>query len=157
MFEESIGAGYPADRVQGAKQAGPFATFEGLDDFVEHPYKDGIALLGDAAATSDQTWGQGLSLTVRDARFLRDELLATDDWDAAGHAYAEKHDANYEAIREAEHWFTTVFMDPRPEAMAIRAKVLPMMMADPTIVPDTTMIGPEHAPVTDEQRQALIV
>jgi 2-polyprenyl-6-methoxyphenol hydroxylase-like FAD-dependent oxidoreductase len=155
MFEESTKTGFPADRLAGAKQAGPLATFEGLDDYVDHPYKDGFALVGDAAATSDQTWGQGLSLTLRDARGLRDELLANDDWDAAGHAYADRHDSYYGALREAEHWMTTLMMDPGEEATAIRMRVLPMMMTNPDIVPETTLSGPEHAPMTDEQRQAL--
>lgn len=156
FIEEAIRTGYPADRLAGMKQAGPLATFEGLDDFVDHPYRDGIALVGDAAATTDQTWGQGLSLTLRDARGLWDELLATDDWDAAGHAYAEKHDSYYQALREAEHWLTTVMMDRSESANAIRMRVLPQIMTNPDILPDTVVSGPEFAPVTDYQRQLLI-
>lgn len=46
-------------------------------------------LIGDAAASSDPSWGQGLGLTVRDVRVLRDHLLSRENWDEAGHAYAQ--------------------------------------------------------------------
>ena len=75
--------------------AGPLATFNGADTWVEHPYSNGIALIGDAAATSDPTWGQGMSLTLLDARVLRDALLADDDWNKAADGYAVEHDRYY--------------------------------------------------------------
>lgn len=37
-------------------------------------------------------------LTLRDVRVLRDCLLATDDWHAAAHAYAQQHDRYYGAL-----------------------------------------------------------
>jgi 2-polyprenyl-6-methoxyphenol hydroxylase-like FAD-dependent oxidoreductase len=58
----------------------------------------GVVLVGDASATSDPSWGCGLSLTLRDVRVLRDCLLATDDWHAAAHAYAQRHDRYYGAL-----------------------------------------------------------
>jgi menaquinone-9 beta-reductase len=49
---------------------GPLASFDVSDTWVEHPYRDGVALLGDAAATTDPTYGQGLlSLYAVRARF----------------------------------------------------------------------------------------
>src|SRR5262245_16187019 len=92
FIEESVRAGIPAAFYATAKAIGPLATFEGANTWVEHPYRAGVALVGDAAATNDPTWGQGLSCTVRDVRVLRDQLLHHNDWDAAGHAYAEEHD-----------------------------------------------------------------
>jgi len=52
---------------------------------MNHPYRDGVALLGDAASTSDPTFGQGLSLALRDARVLRDQLLANSDGATPSH------------------------------------------------------------------------
>src|SRR5215470_3560208 len=46
-----------------AKPIGPLATFSAAHTWVDHPYRDGVALLGDSAVSSDPTWGQGLSLT----------------------------------------------------------------------------------------------
>jgi menaquinone-9 beta-reductase len=73
--------GIAGDYFSNARQPGPLATFEGADHWVEHPYQDCVALLGDAAASNDPTWGQGLSLALRGARTLRDALLGSEDWD----------------------------------------------------------------------------
>ena len=108
-----------------------------------HPYRDGIALVGDAAATSDPTWGQGMSVTLRDLRLLRDELLATEDWDRAGHAYAERHDEFHRHVHTADGWYTDLFLDVGPEADALRARALPLILTDPTRIPDTPLGGPE--------------
>ncbi len=127
----------------GARAIGPLASFRCGDFWVDHPYKDGIALIGDAAATSDPAFGQGLSLTVRDVRVLRDHLLETDDWDAAGHAYAAEHDAYFGVMRKVEDWFRTLFLAQGPEADGKRARALPLIAEDLTRVPDHLFSGPE--------------
>jgi 2-polyprenyl-6-methoxyphenol hydroxylase-like FAD-dependent oxidoreductase len=117
--------------------------FSGADSWVKHPYRDGVALVGDAAATSDPTWGQGMSLTLRDVRLLRDALSASDDWDAAGHAYAEAHDAGYDVVHRVEGWYTDFFMEPGPDADQRRERALPFIAADPMRIPDVPFGGPE--------------
>jgi 2-polyprenyl-6-methoxyphenol hydroxylase-like FAD-dependent oxidoreductase len=105
----------------GAKAAGPLATFDGDEAWVEHPYQAGVALIGDAAAASDPTWGQGLSLTLRDARVLRDQLLGTEDWETAGHAYAREHDRYTEVNRAVNLWFSELYLETglRPTPVAL--------------------------------------
>jgi menaquinone-9 beta-reductase len=152
FLQECARSGFPAGVFDGARQAGPLATFDGADSWVEHPYANGIALIGDAAATSDPTWGQGLSLTLRDARTLRDALLADEDWDAAGHAYAAAHDRYYSAVRTTNGWFTQVWLEPGPDAEALRARVLPQLETDPFLLPDTMVAGPDLAPPTEDHR-----
>src|SRR5207249_4697756 len=66
FVDESVRAGVERALYAAARPAGPLALFEGADAWVDHPYRDGVALVGDAAATSDPTWGQGISLTLRD-------------------------------------------------------------------------------------------
>ena len=152
FLQECTRSGLTPGLLDGARQAGPLATFEGGDSWVDQVYKDGIALIGDAAATSDPTWGQGLSLTLRDARVLRDALLTEHDWDAAGHAYAAAHRRYYEGVRTAVSWFTRVFLEPGPEADALRDRVLPQLATDPAFLPDTLVTGPDLAPPTEEHR-----
>jgi 2-polyprenyl-6-methoxyphenol hydroxylase-like FAD-dependent oxidoreductase len=125
------------------KAAGPLATFDGTDTWVEHPYRDGVVLVGDAAAASDPSYGQGLSLTVRDVRVLRDSLLSHTDWDAAGHAYAEAHDDYYGALHKGTGWFRNVFYETGPEADARRARAFPLFVQDPGRIPDILVSGPE--------------
>jgi menaquinone-9 beta-reductase len=155
FLEECTRSGLAAGVLDGARQGGPLATFDGADSWVAHPYKAGVALVGDAAATTDPTWGQGLSLTLRDVRVLRDALLAHGDWDAAGHAYAATHDGYYEKVRTTNSWFTWIFLKPGPEADALRARVLPELASDPLFLPDTMVAGPDLAPPTEEHRARI--
>jgi hypothetical protein len=56
--------GVPEWWFAGAESIGPLAEFEGADRWVESLTNNGIVLIGDAAASSDQSWGCGLSLTL---------------------------------------------------------------------------------------------
>jgi hypothetical protein len=60
---------------------------------------------------------QGLSLTVRSVRVLRDHLLANDDWDAAGCAYVAAQDRDYGVIHRATEWAGQILYERGPEAM----------------------------------------
>lgn len=141
--EHAEAIGCPAEPLRAAKPAGPLASFEGADSWVDHPYRDGVALVGDAAATSDPTWGQGMSLALRDVRVLRDCLLAEPNWDKAGHAYAEQHDWHYGVQHQVDGWFADLFMDLGPEADARRAQALPRIAMDPLWIADCPTSGPE--------------
>jgi 2-polyprenyl-6-methoxyphenol hydroxylase-like FAD-dependent oxidoreductase len=143
FIEESIRSGAPAEWYAGAKAVGPLATFDGADTWVEHPYKEGLVLIGDAAASSDPAWGQGLSLTVRDVRELRDQLLSHENWDEAGRAYAEAHDRHYGVIHTVDNWVSQMFFETGPEGEARRARALPLIAQDPTRAPDHVVGGPE--------------
>ncbi|MGH7899577.1 MAG: FAD-dependent oxidoreductase, partial [Candidatus Binatia bacterium] len=152
--QHAVAIGFPAEILEAAKPAGPLATFDGADSWVRHPYKEGVALVGDAASTSDPTWGQGMSLTLRDARVLRDCLLAENDWDKAGHAYAEEHDRYYGVQHEADGWYQELFMQPGAEADARRERALPLIVGDPARMVDCPHSGPE-APHDEQARKRL--
>ena len=139
-FHKAAGEAIPFGEAQ---PAGPLASFECVDVWVEHPYRDGVALLGDSAASNDPSWGQGLSLSFRDARVLSDELLANDDWNAAGNSYASRHDDHYGVVSKVSGWFYDVFQRLGPKAEARRARVLPLFAQDPTRLPDTLFSGPD--------------
>jgi 2-polyprenyl-6-methoxyphenol hydroxylase-like FAD-dependent oxidoreductase len=149
FIEESIESGVPAEYYENATQAGPLATFPCIYEWVEHPYRDGIALVGDSATTSDQTWGQGLSLTVGAARRLRDALVENDDWHEAGHAFANEVSAMWTPLRTLEYWFTEMFMGASEEANALRARALPLLATDP----DHFNSGPDVSPIDEAARR----
>jgi menaquinone-9 beta-reductase len=134
-----------------AEDIGPLASFEGGDFWVEHPYRKGVALLGDAAGTSDPSFGQGMSLSLRAARTLRDALLSNSDWEAAGNDYAKQQDVNFRRCTTAASWFRAVFQEQTPEAATRRARALPRIVEDPTRVPDHLFSGPE-LPLDDSVR-----
>ncbi len=137
--------------LSGAECIGPLASFETDDFWVEHPYRNGVALIGDAAATSDPTHGQGMAISLRDARVLRDHLLASPDWDRAGHAYASEHDAYFAICHTAGVWQRQVFQEQTPEARLRRQKAMPLIAEDPTRVPDYLFSGPD-LPMDDSVR-----
>ena len=143
FIDECIRCGFPADFFAGTEAIGPLASFNGADTWVAQPYGAGIALVGDAAAASDPCWGQGLSLTLRDIRVLRDFLLADEDWDRAGRAYAREHDRYFRALNTWEDWFTSFFYDRGEQADALRARAMPLIAEDPTRVPDYLASGPD--------------
>ena len=145
FIEQSMRTGVPAEYFAEAKAAGPLATFSGAHTWVECPYQRGVALIGDAAATSDPTHGQGLSKAVRDARVLRDKLLADEDWDEAGRAYAEEHDRYYGTNRTIESWTTQLLFETGTEADARRAKALPTWPSDSTRQLEPFYSGPDQA------------
>ena len=68
------------------------------------------------------------------------------DWDVAGHAYAAAHRGYYEKVRTAVSWFTLVFLQPGPEADAVRDRVMPQLESDAFFLPDTLITGPDLAP-----------
>jgi len=153
-IEESIETGISGEHFRGAKPAGPLASFECADTWTDHPYKSGIALVGDAAAANDPSLGEGLSLTLRDVRVLRDHLLANDDWEAAGHAYAREHDWHYGVIHDVIRWLCTLILHQGPQADALRARALPRIAMDLTRIPDHQFSGPD-LPFDDSVRKRL--
>jgi 2-polyprenyl-6-methoxyphenol hydroxylase-like FAD-dependent oxidoreductase len=146
-------SGVPQVWFEGVEVDGPLATFEGADSWVEHPYRDGVVLIGDAAAASDPAWGSGLSLTLRDVRVLRDLLLSTDDWQAAADAYAAEHGRYYRSLHAFEDWMTQVMYGLGPEADRIRACALPQLAAGQG--PDIVAAGPDR-PANENDRRTFL-
>ena len=143
FVEDSVMAGTPADWYAQARPIGPLATFDGTDTWVDHPYRDGVLLLGDAAASNDPSHGQGQSLTVRDVRVLRDVLVDREDWDKAGHAYAEEHDRHYGVIHQFTGWISELFFQIGPAADERRARAFPLLAGDASRMPDVLISGPD--------------
>lgn len=129
--------------LAGAECIGPLASFDANDSWVKHPYQNGVALIGDAAATSDPSAGQGMAISFRDARVLRDHLLASPDWDRAADVYASEHDDYFATCHTATVWQRQVFQEQTPEARLRRQKAMPLIAEDPTRVPDYLFSGPD--------------
>jgi len=70
-------------------------------------------------------------------------LCATDNWDAAAHAYAAEHDSYYAVARKVEQWFRSLFLEQGPDADSRRARALPLIAEDQMRVPDHFLSGPD--------------
>jgi 2-polyprenyl-6-methoxyphenol hydroxylase-like FAD-dependent oxidoreductase len=147
--------GAPAEWYDGISVAGPLAEFEGADSWVSSPGKPGLALIGDAAAATDPSWGNGLSKTLVDVETLAKHLTATDDWNTAVQRYAAEHDDYSGKLRNILGWMTELVWSGGPEADARRERVFPAMQKDPTGYPDPIGMGP-FGP-SDENARRLIL
>jgi 2-polyprenyl-6-methoxyphenol hydroxylase-like FAD-dependent oxidoreductase len=132
-----------ANAFADAKPIGPLASFRCGDFWVDHPYKNGVALLGDAASTSDPAFGQGLSTTLRDVRVLSDHLKAADNWNTAADAYATEHDRYSAVVRKVTGWFRGLFLEQGIDADKRRERALPLLAEDGSRAPDHLFSGPD--------------
>jgi menaquinone-9 beta-reductase len=139
----SIASGAPAKWYEGASAAGPLASYDGTDSWVNHPHRAGLVLIGDAAASNDPSFGCGMSLTLRDVRVLADKLLASDDWSEAADSYAEEHDRHYGVIHRLTGWARALFFHPSLVSAAARDSALRRLLADRTRGLDIVGIGPD--------------
>ena len=154
FVDECVKTGIPRETYAGARPIGPLASFDMTETWVEHPYRAGVALLGDAAGSSDPTWGQGLSLTLRDVRVLSDSLLATDDWDRVGHEYADARDRYFKRVITVADWFFDLFFARGSEADRRRKRALPLLASEPARVPDHFFSGLD-LPCDEQVRRRL--
>ena len=132
-----------AEAYASVESIGPLASFDVSESWVTHPYRDGVALLGDAAATSDPTFGQGMATALRSVRVLSEALLSSSDWDQAGNDYALEHDRSFQNTHRVCGWMRTLMQDPGPESSALRQKAMPKIVEDGTRVPDHVLSGPD--------------
>jgi 2-polyprenyl-6-methoxyphenol hydroxylase-like FAD-dependent oxidoreductase len=144
-----ISCGVAREWLDKSAPSGPLAEFEGADVWVKHPYLDGVVLIGDAAAASDPSWGSGLSLTLKDVRTLRDQLLAYEDWEVAAQAYAVEHDRYYEILHRIEAWYTQLFYDIGRDADERRERAF---SRDRQNIPDILGLGPD-SPCDEQARR----
>lgn len=150
---EALRSGVPPEYFEGARATGPLASFITADHWVENPYRDGVVLVGDAAGASDPIWGQGLSLTCRDARVLTDCLRESQDWAAACRAYADAHDRYFQILREADDCMRQILVDRGSEADARRARALPRVAQGIAQLPDQGFCGPDIRFDEDDRRR----
>ncbi len=146
--------GAPAGWLEGVVLAEPLADFEGANQWVEHPHRDGIVLVGDAAATLDPSFGSGLSKVLLDVERLLEALGSTDDRNAALDAYARSHDRHYRIVRDIESWMMTLLWDRGAAADERRHRVMPRFSAGDPALPDL-QLGPD-GPHDDHARRLIL-
>jgi 2-polyprenyl-6-methoxyphenol hydroxylase-like FAD-dependent oxidoreductase len=135
--------GLVPDSFSRARAAGPLATFEAADAWVDEPYKEGVALLGDCAASSDPTWGQGLSIALRGSRTLRDALLNQQEWHEAGEDYSRELRRWCGTMRMVTGWLRQLFLETGSLADARRNRAFSLIAQDRSRYPDLLFDGPD--------------
>lgn len=134
--------GIPDAWLAGAAAIGPLAEFNGADRWVESPVRHGVVLVGDAAASSDPSWGSGLSLSLLDVEHLANAIRDNDDLHGALERYGKEHDEYFGALHRVLAWMTELVWTPGPAGDERRARVFPRMGSGEPGFPDATGLGP---------------
>lgn len=143
----------PEDWLDALEIEGPLTTFEAASWWVEAPYRDGVTLIGDAAAAPDPCFGNGLALALRDVRMLRDCLLQEDDWDWAAKCYAAAHDDTFGKLHRLEQWAAEAFYSVGDDKREVREHAEAATQRGEA--PDLIGYGPD-VPADDEARRRFL-
>lgn len=131
-----------------ATPAGPCNSYGNEDTWTDVPYAPGVVLIGDAAGHNDPIIGQGLSITYRDVRMVRDLMLENRDWSAERfRPYAEERAERMRRLRLSAWSLSILNVEFGPGALARRKKVREERarggLAD---LAPAVFIGPESLP-----------
>jgi 2-polyprenyl-6-methoxyphenol hydroxylase-like FAD-dependent oxidoreductase len=101
--------GVPRAWLEGARAAGPLATFDGTPTWAVGSWPQGTALLGDVAGSLDPAFGAGLSLALLDARTLIEQLTGNVDFAEGARRYERERASYYGKLLRLESWGGRIF------------------------------------------------
>jgi len=156
MLEEFRKLGFPTEWLQHAEPHGILASFDGAHRWVEKASRAGVALIGDAAASSDPAWGNGLSRSLRSVRLLRDRLLSDGNWANASEAYAEDHLKDFLLLRRLERVSAELYFSLGAKALARRNRAWELMEKEPELAIRVSIYGPDN-PLSDQDLHRLLL
>lgn len=150
------------EHIANARPAGPCHSYPNEDTWTDAVAVPGVVLIGDAAGSNDPIIGQGLSITLRDVRLVRDALLGADEWSPAIFApYAAERRERMRRLRFAASIVSALQNEFGPAAEERRRRVREGMLQDPTLILPvmTTLIGPDNVPaeVFEETMRARLI
>jgi 2-polyprenyl-6-methoxyphenol hydroxylase-like FAD-dependent oxidoreductase len=135
--------------IANARPAGPCQAYGNEDTWTDAPVADGVVLVGDAAGHNDPIIGQGLSITMRDVRLVRDVMLDGGDWSpAAFTAYVDERRERMRRLRFVAALDSSLQAEFGPEADARRARAAELQALDPSLLQwfYAVFVGPDMLP-----------
>jgi 2-polyprenyl-6-methoxyphenol hydroxylase-like FAD-dependent oxidoreductase len=147
--------------IAGSTPIGPCRAYPSQCALVDDPRVDGVVLMGDAAGFNDPILGQGLSVTLRDARWLRDLLTGGEAWDVRLFApWVEERRERMSRLRFVANMQAELFARFDAESLRRRERAVMRIAADPELLAgvQAAYVGPELLPAevfTDEFRDRL--
>jgi menaquinone-9 beta-reductase len=138
-----------AEHISAARPAGPCASYPNEDTWTDAIARPGVVLIGDAAGSNDPIIGQGLSITLRDVRLVRDALLGARDWSTELFApYAAERRERMRRLRFSARVVSTLHNEFGAAAEARRARAQQRQLQDPTLLMPqmATLVGPDNLP-----------
>ena len=138
-----------SDTIVKANPASPCIAYPNFDAWVDNPVREGVVLIGDAAGRNDPIIGQGLSITHRDVRMVRDALLGNQVWsDKIFTDYVDEREFRMSKLRITARLTTLRESVFGQQGLELRQNIHERLSADPDLgAPYTAaFIGPENLP-----------
>ncbi len=138
--------------------AGPCNSYGNEDSWTDSPLAPGVVLIGDAAGHNDPIIGQGLSITFRDARLVRDLILDNRDWTQESfRPYAEERREGMRRLRFTAAALSILAAEFGPHAQQRRTRIREELARGNFINPTpAAFLGPETLPPEAFEEQALV-
>ena len=137
-----------SEHLANGTPSGPCNSYGNEDTWTDVPYVPGVVLIGDAAGHNDPIIGQGLSISYRDVRIVRDLMLENRNWTPdLFRPYAEERRERMRRLRLTASTFSILSVEFGDHARARRLKVREARMSNnsPDLTP-ATFVGPEILP-----------
>jgi len=138
-----------AEALANARPAGPCHSYGNEDSWTDSPVAEGVVLIGDAAGHNDPIIGQGLSITLRDARIVSDILLSGTDWSPAAFApYTEERRERMRRLRFVAALGSSLENEFGAMAEARRFRARELQAKDPSLLLWflSAFVGPDALP-----------
>jgi menaquinone-9 beta-reductase len=151
-----------SEAIAAGRAIGPCLVYPNNDTWIDAPYAPGVLLIGDAAGRNDPITGQGLSITHRDVRIVRDLLLGERHWTPETFAeYGEERKERMRRLRVAARISAIVEAEFDDAARSRRQRVAAKRraMAPESLATLTPFVGPDTLPAdcySDEAVAALL-
>jgi 2-polyprenyl-6-methoxyphenol hydroxylase-like FAD-dependent oxidoreductase len=151
-----------SEAIAAGRPIGPCLVYPNNDTWIDAPYAQGVLLIGDAAGRNDPITGQGLSITHRDVRIVRDLLLGERHWTQEAFAsYGEERKERMRRLRVAARISAIVEAEFDDAARSRRQRVAEKRraMAPESLATLTPFVGPDTLPAdcySDEAVAALL-
>ena len=138
-----------SELVANATPIGPCRSFPSQDAWVDEPCVEGAVLIGDAAGYNDPILGQGLAMTLRDARMVGELMTQGDAWRASlFQPYVDERRERLRRLRFAASFHTTLSARFGPEDIERRTVAFQRLADNPAfgMIQLTAFAGPETIP-----------
>lgn len=138
-----------SEHLANARPAGPCNSYPNEDTWTDRIAQEGLVLIGDAAGSNDPILGQGLSITMRDVRLVRDALLGEREW--ARHifeSYAGERAERMRRLRLVASMISILQNEFGAAASERRRRVHARRMEDPSCILPlmAAFVGPGSVP-----------
>jgi 2-polyprenyl-6-methoxyphenol hydroxylase-like FAD-dependent oxidoreductase len=147
------------ERLVEGTPAGPCNSYGNEDTWTDSPMAPGVVLIGDAAGHNDPIIGQGLSISYRDVRIVRNLMLENRDWKMdTFQPYADERRERMRRLRITASTFSILSAEFGPRACERRMKFRQERARGAFVSVDiapAAFIGPEAVPPDAFSEQTL--